>query len=251
MNNFSYGTVIQPSSVVQQPTRKLERPAARWLLPVHDPTLDLHTQFCPCGCNKERAYTSIVGNAVSHAKPVSINNWKEWRNCELSWEEPNLSRLTTNPPRYSVLSQTEALKSISLRLEKNIVLRLLPDYSKSARILIGNLDSVLWPIWIKKISIGAPIVSEKKWSSLVPSHRKQKHRVRHHKVTWSGDVMPTLSEQRPYWWLKKWITEDGDIYRAQVTELTLFHNLLTEKVTANMKYTTEFFSSDNRKWCSV
>jgi len=61
--------------------------------------------------------------------------------------------------------------------------------------------------------------------------------------------MPKLSDARPVWWQKKWVShEDGTIYRGKITQISFGYNPLTETISAGMVYTTEFFSEQDNDW---
>jgi len=56
----------------------------------HNPNINLFEQYCPCGCNKDFAYTSATTDPETHECPNTENEWSKWWACSDSWEEPNL-----------------------------------------------------------------------------------------------------------------------------------------------------------------
>jgi len=213
----------------------------------HNPNINRREQFCPCGCNADCSYTSVTTEPATHTRPTNME-WNNWWMCKDSWEEPYLSRTSTELI-WSAVEQYKMFISLNHRAERILVLRMLPQYKKSVpRLVIGSLEPHLWKNWIRIISNGAPYTDIKKRNLRVGSHLPKKTTVVHTRITWRN-FMPKLSEVRTQWWRKKWVNEeDGIIYRAQITKLSFGYNPMTETITAGLEYRTEYFCDEQNRW---
>jgi len=215
----------------------------------HNPNIDLHVEFCPCGCNANYTYTSVTTEPATHLQPQNETAWNNWWNCKDSWEEPNLSRLPANGIVWTAIEQYKLFTTLNSRIEKIIVQRMLPKYKKTVpRIVVGTLDPKLWDAWIRTISNGSPYMESKRRTICMPSHLPQKRRIEYKKVTWKL-YMPKLSNIRSQWWRKKWINgEEGVLFRSHITKLSFGFNPFTEIITASLDYRTEFYSDEDNVW---
>jgi len=78
----------------------------------HNPTIEQHVEFCPCGCNANLAYTSVTTNPTTHECPKTDAEWNNWWMCKLSWEEPFLSRV--QPALFGLLWKWQNCFKISI-----------------------------------------------------------------------------------------------------------------------------------------
>jgi len=247
---FQFGSVIDVTSPVTLPS--IDSVHTIWnLLPQHNPDINLHAEFCPCGCNQNYKYTSIKltnnGPIVSRQVPETTEEWTKWREDNLSWEAPLLSRAPITQT-WTKHEKGKIYCNLNQRVERCIIHRLLPGNTKRvARIYVGSLDPDLWAGWIRLISKGTPPVNMHHWSSKVPTH-EEKQKVWHDKVTWVAS-MPNLVKERPMWWAKKWACkQSGKVFLAEVTQLSFLHNGLTEQIIAHVTYTVKFFNVVSREW---
>jgi len=201
---------------------------------------EMHTELCPDFCNAHLAYEH-GGTSVPPGNP---QQWWNWYESPWDYEEPNLSRAT----REIFWTEDEINKVLNCHTsytEKVIIMRLLPDFAKHAkRVFVGALPEELMSIWIKRMSEGSKPMVDVFRTARVPSHRPEKHKVKLRKTEWSGE-MPKLTS--PFWFMKKWVTPTGVIFRAKISSITFTHNNFNNLIHVDFIFVTEFH--DGQNWC--
>jgi len=80
----------------------------------------------------------------------------------------------------------------------------------------------------------------------LPDHNGLKQDQHKHYIGWLGPSLPTF--QTPYWWFMKWSDLSGNLFRCQVTNLTLVRNSWTGQVTCEYVYNLWVWNDQSSIW---
>jgi len=222
------------------------------LVVVADPTLNImytHPLIrpdplekpCICGCNAHYMYYP--------QKPKTMQEWHEFYSGPMCWEEPNLSRYRyPSVWSHDVVTQEIFLDFRLAEINKSIeyctlvVMRAIPEYAKRVRrMFVGSMDPALWAYWVTKMTAAQLPTKNATRGIRVPCHQPQKRKETVHHVGWEQELPPLST---PCWWLKKWATREGGLFRAKISSLKVIHNSYNWLVRVEFNYTTEFYDKD-------
>lgn len=67
------------------------------------------------------------------------------------------------------------------------------------------------------------------------------------RLTWEGAFnLPSLVHE--FWFLVKWITTTGNLFRASIKKLSLAYDSFLGSIKCDVEYDTEYYSDDAREW---
>jgi len=201
--------------------------------------------------------TSTNTNATTHEQlyyggqipGTAYGERMTWFNNPQTYEDQSATR------PFFIRNEIETLKIYRLgmeclekcfTIERMIIGRCLPapyrkDVGKTTNMYVAQMDSDLWRYFVSRHT---DTPKKKTYTQGYPDHGGRRP-VEFERISWGPGRHPSL--HTPYWYLSKW-EEEGHIYKAYVSEVSLIRNAWSGMVRAEFNYETWFYNPERSCW---
>jgi len=180
--------------------------------------------------------------------------WGAWWQDPSQWEFPHLSR---SPLwfRFDPLSRYYREMEIMSQMEFVICRRCIPHFKKE----VSGFVVAVCPleVWMSLKMIFSAQCTPEAYSTkrkyvpksgwYLPDRYLAEEKYCIDRVTWNSAVnIPSLIHE--YWFMLKWVSQKGTIFRSMVTYLSLCYDYFMASIKCDIEYNTEYYCDTTRKW---
>jgi len=198
---------------------------------------------------------------VYHTSEVNVNGyyptypgsdpqaWAKWWHSTGHWEFPHISRAPIFMQYWNDYMRYARELEIMSQIEFTLTRRCIPLFKKE----VGSVVVAVCPqeVWISlskrfcsqckpdRYSFRKKMVPNPGW--FTPEQQQARNDFFLQRFTWIGPTnLPSLIHE--FWFLLKWLSNDGVLYRASIKKLSLCYDSFFGSIKCDLEYSTEFYN---------